>query len=323
MNNKMRKMAQLRLHQIVPALALGFVGTALFASALNGAEWNGKVMKVDRKLEIAKDGSFKFSVPVGSVTIENHDEAFIEYHGQFKAKNNKDADRVFPHLKEKSSVRGDRTELVIEWANKKAPKNSGLSGEHVLKIPKAASIDISTAGGSIKLGDRGGAVAVRCSGGSILAGKVLSQFSAITSGGSIAVGDCDGNAALNTSGGSIKTGHIHGSLVAKTSGGSINVGNISGHVEAKTSGGSIKASLKSQIQKPVNLVTSGGNINLTVNPDFRATLDAKTSGGRVVCDLPMKVSGKFSKKMIQGAVNGGGPKITMRTSGGNIRLSKF
>ena len=98
---------------------------------------------------------------------------------------------------------------------------------------------------------------------------------------------------------------------------------VSGHLDAKTSGGSINARLENQIQRPVSLMTSGGSISLVVNPNFKAVLDAKTSGGRVICDLPLEVSGKFSKRAIEGAVNGGGPKITMKTSGGNIVLKKM
>ena len=296
--------------------------TALQCQPTQGAEWEGRSMTIEHRLNIPKGGTFKFSVPVGSVVIENHDQGHIEYRGEFKARSQGEADRVFPHLEEKQSSQGDRTELIIQWANRRAPKNSGLSGSHILKLPRAINIEIHTAGGSVKLGDRAGSVVVASSGGSIRAGEIMGFVKVKTSGGSIAVDDCHGNVTLNTSGGSIKTGNVSGSLVAKTSGGSIKVGHISGHVQARTSGGSIHATLMNQIEKPVDLSTSGGDIHLKVNPELRATLDAKTSGGRAVCDLPMKVSGKSSKTSIKGAVNGGGPKITMRTSGGSIRSSR-
>lgn len=323
MNNNLTGKNRIPLVGLFPMLALVAVGASLVLASIDDVNRDGKLMIIDRKMELSKGGVFRFSVPVGAVKIENHDEGFVAYHGEFEAKNEREADRIFPFLEEKSVVRGNRTELVIQWRNNKAPRKSNLRGEHVLRIPRSVDIEIITAGGSIVAGDRGGAVDVQSSGGSIKVGEVQGILNARTSGGSIVVGDCHGNAVLNTSGGSINTGHVHGSLAAQTSGGSINVGTIAGHVEAKTSGGNISASLSHQIQKPVGLYTSGGNINLKVKSDFRATLDAKTSGGRVVCDLPMKVSGKFSKKMIVGAVNGGGPKITMRTSGGNIRLTKF
>ncbi len=304
-------------------LALLCAPVALLSLTANAAEWKGKEMSLERRLDVSKGGTFQFSVPVGSVVIENHDQGHIEYSGTFKAQNARDADRLFPHLEEESGVNGEQTELVFQWGKGKPKKWSGVSGEHRLKVPKAIHLEISSAGGSIKIGDRGGSVTVTGSGGSLRVGEILGFVKATTSGGSIAIEDCGGNATLNTSGGGIKIGDVNGSLMARTSGGSISVGNIAGHLEAKTSGGSIHATLNSQIQKPMNLSTSGGDIHVRVSPDFKATLDARTSGGRVVCDLPMKVSGKFSKKSIHGAVNGGGPKVTMRTSGGSIRLGKI
>ena len=70
----------------------------------------------------------------------------------------------------------------------------------------------------------------------------------------------------------------------------------------------------------MELRTSGGGIFLTVPADFKADLDASTSGGRVKTDLPVTVKGTISKNKLQGAVNGGGPNVILRTSGGNIEL---
>jgi DUF4097 and DUF4098 domain-containing protein YvlB len=313
-------------------MAIGILGVALlggahFATDLLGAEkgtdGKGREWKIERRIDLVKGGTFQFSVPVGSVVIENHKAAYMEYSGEFKAKSKREGDRLFPLIEEKSSTTGNKTELVFQWKNKKSPRKSRLSGKHVIRLPQGVDIEIRTAGGSIQVADRIGAVSLKSSGGSLRLGKVDGVVAAMTSGGGISVGHCNGDASLKTSGGSIKAGNVNGSLNAQTSGGKISVGNVSGHLNAKTSGGSINARLENQIQRPVNLMTSGGSITLAVKPDFKAVLDAKTSGGRVICDLPIEVSGKFSKRAIEGVVNGGGPKITMKTSGGNIVLKKM
>ena len=309
-------------------MAFGALGVALLvnvplAKAAQGDERAGSEWKIERKIEVVKGGSLHFTVPVGSVLVENHSGSHMEYSGEFKAKNKREATRLFPLIEEKSSTTGSNTELVFQWENKKRPRNSSLSGRHVLRVPQGLEIEIQTAGGSIEVADRVGSVAVKTSGGSLRLGAVDGKLSALTSGGSISLGNCNGDATLKTSGGSIKSGNVNGSLNALTSGGKISVGNVSGHLNARTSGGSINARLENQIKQPVSLITSGGGINLAVRPDFKANLDAKTLGGRVICDLPLEVSGKFSKKVINGAVNGGGPKITMKTSGGNIVMKKM
>jgi len=49
-------------------------------------------------------------------------------------------------------------------------------------------------------------------------------------------------------------------------------------------------------------------------------LDLNTSGGEVECDLPVTMQGKFGESKLRGKLNGGGPLLTLRTSGGDIEL---
>ena len=56
--------------------------------------------------------------------------------------------------------------------------------------------------------------------------------------------------------------------------------------------------------------------------DLRFDVDAKTSGGQVRTDLPLSVRGTVSKTKVQGELNGGGPKLVLRTSGGSIRIKE-
>jgi hypothetical protein len=78
--------------------------------------------------------------------------------------------------------------------------------------------------------------------------------------------------------------------------------------------------LTGQIVKPLELSTSGGSIRLAVPADFKADLNASTSGGKVDCELPL--TGTTKKSSINGQLNGGGPKVRLSTSGGNIRVAK-
>jgi hypothetical protein len=75
-----------------------------------------------------------------------------------------------------------------------------------------------------------------------------------------------------------------------------------------------------QIANPLEISTSGGSISLAVPADFKADIEATTSGGRVACDLP--VAGKIKSSSIKGKVNGGGPEVVLRTSGGNIEVAR-
>ncbi|RMH65081.1 MAG: hypothetical protein D6685_06205 [Bacteroidetes bacterium] len=209
-----------------------------------------------------------------------------------------------------------------------------------IEVPAQYHVDLETAGGRIAVTDVRGDAHLRTSGGALrmvnIAGDVVARTSGgsiegeglggrvdlRTSGGSIHLVDAGGDVDVRTSGGRITIEDVQGDVVARTSGGSIRLHDIYGTVEAETSGGSIAADLAVQPDGPVRLKTSGGSISLAVRDDVRADVDAKASGGRVRSDLPVTIRGTVGKSHLQGTINGGGPRMLLRSSGGGITLRR-
>ena len=208
-----------------------------------------------------------------------------------------------------------------------------------LTVPRRHDLELSTSGGGIEVGDLQGRVSVRTSGGSLSFGHIEGPIEGKTSGGSISLKGSSGTASVSTSGGSIRIGEVDGEVRAKTSGGSIHISRAQGSVHAKTSGGSIKvdevlgpidartsggsirAQLSQQPHSPCHLGTSGGNVEVYLASDIGLQVDARTSGGRVSTDFPVQ-QGTLDKNSLKASINGGGPLMTLRTSGGSIRLRK-
>lgn len=142
-----------------------------------------------------------------------------------------------------------------------------------------------------------------------------------TGGGSIDLADLNGKVDLHTSGGSIKLGRIKGDVDAKTSGGSIRVEEVAGNIDAHTSGGSIRAMISKQPTADCKLSTSGGSVTAYLLPSIKVDLSASTSGGRVRSDFD--VDGSVSKRSIKGEINGGGPDLVLRTSGGSVSIKEI
>ena len=141
-----------------------------------------------------------------------------------------------------------------------------------------------------------------------------------TGGGSIEVQDLTGDIDANTSGGSIRIEDVKGDVDVKTSGGSIRVEDVAGNVEGRTSGGSIKVKFSEQISEDSVLSTSGGSIAAYLPPSIKLDIDASTSGGRVKSDFD--VDGSVKKTKIKGEINGGGPLLKLRTSGGSVSIKE-
>jgi len=139
-----------------------------------------------------------------------------------------------------------------------------------------------------------------------------------TAGGSINVADLEGNLSAETSGGSIRIGSIRGAVELNTSGGSISTEEVYGPLNAHTSGGSIRATFAEQLTENAVLDTSGGSITAYLVSDVKIELNASTSGGRVKTDF--EVDGRIKKQSIRGEINGGGPELRLRTSGGSVSV---
>lgn len=142
-----------------------------------------------------------------------------------------------------------------------------------------------------------------------------------TGGGSISVSDLTGTVNVRTSGGSIELGRMQGDVDVDTSGGSIKVEEVYGNISAHTSGGSIRAKITQQPTQDVTLSTSGGSVTATLFSSIAVDLDASTSGGRVRTDF--EVDGNTTKRRIRGKINGGGPELKLKTSGGSVNIQKI
>jgi DUF4097 and DUF4098 domain-containing protein YvlB len=94
-------------------------------------------------------------------------------------------------------------------------------------------------------------------------------------------------------------------------------------VKGDTSGGSIHAVLLAPLPGDVSLSTSGGGVTVKVPAEAAFNLDAESSGGGVYCDLPVTTQGKLKSDRLKGPVNGGGPILRLKTSGGGIQVQKL
>ncbi len=205
------------------------------------------------------------------------------------------------------------------------------------RVPREFNADLETSGGSISVEELAGEVRAETSGGGISLGRIQGPVRAETSGGSIELASASGSAWLRTSGGGITIGDVEGEVDAETSGGSIRVERavgpvrletsgggitvreVAGALDARTSGGSIQAAITRQPDGDCRLSTSGGGVEVRLAPGLGFDLDAETSGGRVRANYP-GAPGEGGRNRLAGQVNGGGPRLVLRTSGGSISL---
>jgi len=248
------------------------------------------------------------------------------------------AEEYFDRYEVSMKATGRGVEVIGEYDRPSRWRNNHLRVRYEITIPEVFNVDLRTAGGSISvervdgeaqirtsggslsLEDVTGPVEARTSGGSITADGIGESVELDTSGGSITARDVDGPVDANTSGGSIDVQSANGDVYAHTSGGSVHVTNVVGTVNASTSGGSVVAEIIGQPDRDVICKTSGGTVTLYLDADVRADINAHASGGRVRTDLPISVRGEIQRSRIEGTLNGGGPLVTLRSSGGSVNI---
>ncbi|MEM9667149.1 MAG: DUF4097 family beta strand repeat-containing protein [Bacteroidota bacterium] len=245
--------------------------------------------------------------------FERHEVSFRETQGGLEVYGDYDGNQ--------SWRRGRRLHVVYEVAlphDLYADVKTSGGSVHAEAID--GDVTLRTSGGSVRAMEIGGILEVRTSGGSIEVKEARDKVDLRTSGGSISLTDVAGDARCRTSGGTISADNVRGVMEARTSGGSIRLTEMYGSVDAQTSGGSIAAEMMEQPDEDMTLRTSGGSVTLTMSEDVRARIDAQASGGRVRSDLPITVRGEIKRSHLRGTMNGGGPLLTLRSSGGNVNL---
>lgn len=251
--------------------------------ALSLFSTNVAAKTIEKSFDVGNGGLLKLDTNAGSIKIDTHNDNVVKVTVRIEGDNEEDEDKV----KVSFDASGNNVTVIGEREN----SGKGFWGRNHVKVaysvtvPVNYNLDLDTAGGSIK------------------------------------VNDLTGDVNAHTSGGSISLGHIDGLVDVNTSGGSIKVDEVTGTIKAHTSGGSITAKISKQPKGDSKLTTSGGSITAYLAEGISVDLTARTSGGRVKSDF--EVDGEKTKKSIQGAINGGGPKLVLKTSGGSVKIKQL
>ena len=185
------------------------------------------------------------------------------------------------------------------------------SGGSIKVYDSKDQVRLSTSGGSLEAQNCRGDLDLRTSGGSVNLSNLEGTIVASTSGGSLRFRDIKGNLNATTSGGSVQGENVEGVLKTSTSGGSIRLSGISGDLEASNSGGGIQVSMRS-VKNYVYLRNSG---SVTLNLPGNQGYDLNITGSSVSMGNHLRnFSGRVESRRVEGSLNGGGPRIELRSS---------
>lgn len=298
---------------MLPALALADNGKAPYQDEPYRTE----------SFELEGPGKLKVKTAGGHITVKGSatNTVKVEMYVQKNGRNLLPEDTDLENWEINISQSGNSVQAVAKnkdggsW--KLFGQDNRASISFVVYTPREMNSNLRTSGGHIETEGLSGNQQISTSGGHLNLANLEGTIEARTSGGHIRISDISGDLDARTSGGHINVDNSEGKIRVKTSGGHIDLADVSGSIEASTSGGSIKADLKS-IDNFVDLRTSGGNVNIRIPQNIG--LDLNLRGSYVSTNLK-NFSGEVDRDEVQGKLNGGGAKISARTSGGTVSLS--
>jgi len=209
--------------------------------------------------------------------------------------------------------------------------NATTGGGHIVIGSIAGNATLHTSGGHIRVASIQGTARLETGGGNITLGHSGADLLASTEGGEIQVGEAAGLVRAKTGGGGIRVVRMVGPTDLETGGGSIYLTQVDSPVRASTSSGGITAWFvgPAKAAGTCDLQSSAGDIIVHLPRQLPITIDAQVENGdehRVIVDpaFPLKVSYDDSSKAhavrAEGALNGGGELLRLRTVAGNIRF---
>ena len=303
-------------------LAAGLLATATVAA-------QAKIERtIEKSFTVPPGGTLHVSTQGGEIRVSPSADAVVKIvaHEKIRANSEAEADEMLKKLELTLEQNGGEVTASAKYERQMPGFHFGswppVEVSFTVTVPVSFATDLHTSGGDITVGDLVGQVRARTSGGDIKLGKIAGDIDAHTSGGNVSLDEGRGAVKLGTSGGDIVVGHAMGATDLSTSGGNIKIEAVENALHASTSGGDVRAGIVGAWKEDSSLGTSGGSVRVTVEKSAAFRLDASTSGGRVDAEgltITLEKSGR-DRSRLSGAVNGGGPLLKLRSSGGDIAV---
>lgn len=305
--------------------SLFVVGTLLAAPVALPAKI---IRTVEKTFTVQPGGNFKALTEGGDITIKTADSSEVRITAKqvIRASTDKEADEILEKLSLTFEQLGNDVTAEAKYEKRMGGFHWGnwppVSVSFEVTVPKKFNLNLHTSGGDITAGSVQGNVRARTSGGNLRFERVEGEIDARTSGGDIVLKEGTARALLGTSGGNIEIERAGGPTEVSTSGGDITINSAAQLISANTSGGNIHATLTEPLKQDTVLSTSGGDVRVRVVKGAGFELDASTSGGDVRAEgLTITIAkGGVGRSRLMGSVNGGGPRLKLRSSGGDITV---
>ncbi len=284
---------------------------------------------VERRFNPGTHAGVKVDVHQGAIAVSAAEdgEIHVVVKQSMDVSSDRDADRLLEALdltlvqRDRQVIVRARDRKVVRWSWEQSPP-VGLS--YTIKVPPWCRLDLVTNDGPITITNLQGDLRIRTGKGAIFAGEIDGSVDAASLQGDVAVTACTKSLTLETGSGNILVGRSLGKARLKGAGGTLEIQSARATVQADADGADVKIAFAHPITEPSTLSATGGDVVISVDARSRCILDAQASrfGTVKTRELDLKIAeGEVGASKLVGHLNEGGPRITLRAGGGNIRIN--
>lgn len=217
---------------------------------------------------------------------------------------------------------------------------AGSLGSNRTLTTGPTDVRVSKVGGQTQLSVGGGPVyigsprasTIETGAGSIQIQKCVGDLHVVSGGGNLYLGDVDGAVQAETEGGSVRLASASGPVRVTTGGGSVELYKLGRGAQVETGAGPISVEfLGNHGFMDSFLHTAAGDVSVCFSSGLPVTVHANTdmaTGRGIFSDLPglniSQQTGQFAPRSMsaEGALNGGGPALRIRTTMGQIAFRR-
>jgi hypothetical protein len=124
---------------------------------------------------------------------------------------------------------------------------------------------------------------------------------------------------VSNTNGMVRVEGLKGAVHAETTNGGVRGRDLYGAVVATTTNGGVELEMNAIAADGIRAETTNGGVELTVPENAKAQLRATCVHGGVSLS-GFTVDGETGRNEVDGKINGGGPRITLETTNGGIRV---
>lgn len=220
---------------------------------------------------------------------------------------------------------------------KDAALRRNVSISYELVVPPQSRVKSETGSGNLDISGIQGPVKADTGSGNITLANIGDEVRADTGSGEIKLDSIRGPVYADTGSGSVHGTGVTGALTAgtgsgdvqfeqsalgdvrvSTGSGSVSLSGVRGGLQVSTGSGDI--TIQGEPTAEWEVEASSGSITLRLSLQAAFEVEAHAGSGRISTDHPLTVQGKIGHKELRGKVRGGGVKLALRTSSGDIRI---